>query len=199
MERGQIVFSPSVPQAIEKAFKNEPLYKTDPAVPEPYSRSIRRAISFKIETTASNFAQYVRTVKAFIAARLPFRYIANAGTFLEDKVESREVTAPIRDGWQNKAAEIAEDSGKVIAWQDRGEGIEVTHQLPSGVSGEQGKVIPITDYLADVENKQQKVGVVEGVAVFTNQPPQLTQPSSGSLAPKDNPYLQAPADLKKAA
>lgn len=177
-----------LPEAYSKAFQ------TDPDITIPEKESTKKVVSFRIGATVGNFAQYVRTIKAFIAARLPFRYIANAGTFLKDQVETKEAIASIRNGWQNKAAEIAENPSQVIAWQDRGEEIMVTNQLPSGVSGKQGKIIAIVPYLANSENTGQKIGVIEGIGVNSTQPSQL--PNS---AQSDNPYLQAPAKLEKAA
>lgn len=46
-----------------------------------------RAKSFKVKTTAHDFVQYVRTVKAYALAGMPFADIANAGDLLGDEVE----------------------------------------------------------------------------------------------------------------
>lgn len=159
------------------------LQKTDEA-------SVLRAKSFRITSGMSNFAQYVRTVKAYAWAGMPYEHIANAGDELGDIVERREIDASILRTSQTKAGEIAEDENKIMAWQNRGEVISVSHQLPSPnpVTGQE--VVPITRNLSTQQNQKHSLNVLEGIAVFNNQPKQLS----------DNPYLQAPANinLKKA-
>lgn len=83
----------------------------------------------------------------------------------------------------------AGDENKIMAWQNRGEVISVSHQLPSHnpVTGQE--VVPITQNLSTQQNQKHSLNVLEGIAVFNNQPQQLS----------DNPYLQAAAEFKKAA
>lgn len=119
-----------------------------------------RAKSFKISSVMQNFAQYVRTVKAYALAGMPLEHIANAGDHLGDLVERGEIDASLLQTSQSKAGEIAEDENQIMAWQNRGERISIVNQLPSVQPKKE------TEIVVPVEN---------------------------------NPYLIAPAQLKKAA
>lgn len=46
--------------------------------------SVIRAKSFKINSAMQNFAQYIRTVKAYALAGMPLVHIANAGEEIGD-------------------------------------------------------------------------------------------------------------------
>lgn len=150
-------------------------------------RSAIRAKSFKVTSHTQNFAQYVATVKAYALAGMPFEHIANAGDFLGDQVERGEIDAPILEGWQEKAGEVAEDKSKILSWQNRGEIISIMPQISSASITNQ-ELIPISQQLSTTQNPDQTINVVEGIAVFN-------QKTSGQL--ENNPYLSAPADLKK--
>lgn len=147
-----------------------------------------RAKSFKIISAPPNFAQYVRTVKAYALAGMPLEHIANAGDHLGDIVERGEIDASLLQTSQSKAGEIAEDANKIMAWQNRGEQISIINQLPSAQPIKETEIVPVSNNLTSNPNQEQTVNVLEGIAVFNNQPPI-----------ENNPYLIAPAQLKKAA
>lgn len=144
------------------------------------SSSKIRAKSFRISSGQQNYTQYAATVKAYALAGMPFEHIANAGDFLGDPVERGEIDAPILTGWQELAGEVTEDKSKILSWQNRGEIISITPQLSSlSVTGQE-----------TVTNPDQTRDVVEGIGVFN-------QTDNSQLM--TNPYLKAPAGLKKAA
>lgn len=165
-------------------------------LPTPSEPFTKRAKAFKVTSSSANFRQYQRTVRAYMEAGLPFEHIANAGESLRDPVERQELDASFLNELQNKAGEIAEDENNIIAWQDRGERISVTAQLPqSSIQGTE--VVPISSDLTQTQEPGiQERGVIEGIGVFTK--------SSDKL--EDNPYLKpiqdskpVPDFLKKAA
>ena len=152
--------------------------------------SVIRAKSYKVTSGNQNYSQYVNTIKAYAQAGMPFEHIANAGEYIGDLVEKGEIDTSLIEGWQEKAGEIAEEESKVLAWQNRGEIISLTHQIgsPSPLTG--GEVVPVTQNLTTEQNPSQNLNVLEGIAVFN-------QADNSQL--EANPYLQAPADFKKAA
>lgn len=170
------------------------------------NKSVIRAKSFKVSSAMQNFAQYVRTVKAYALAGLPLEHIANAGEEIGDIVERQEIDANLLESSQSKAGEIAEDEGKIMAWQNRGEKISIVNQLPSAQPLKETEIVPAANNLTTAGiNPEQKVNVLEGIAVFAsggganyNQPQQINS-NQGDSQLEANPYLQAPADLKKTA
>lgn len=147
-----------------------------------------RAKSFKINSAMQNFAQYVRTVKAYALAGLPLVHIANAGEEIGDLVEREEIDAAVLESSQSKAGEIAEDKDKILAWQNRGEQISIINQLPSAQPLKETEIVPVSNNLTTSSPiQEQTLNVVEGIAVFNQNNSQLDT----------NPYLQAPANLKK--
>lgn len=154
------------------------------------TQSAIRAKSFKISSAMQNFAQYVRTVKAYALAGLPLEHIANAGDEIGDLVERAEIDASVLESSQSKAGEIAEDENKILAWQNRGEKISIVNQLSSAQPLKETEIVPVTNNLTTSNpSQEQTLNVVEGIAVFNQDNSQL----------ETNPYLRAPADLKKAA
>lgn len=149
-----------------------------------------RAKSFKVTSGTGNYSQYVSTIKAYALAGMPFEHIANAGEYIGDSVEKGELDASLIAGWQEKAGEIAEEESKVLAWQNRGDVISVTQQLdaPASLTGQE--VVRSSQDLTSQQNQPQNLNVLEGIAVFNQQDNNQLQA---------NPYLSAPADLKKAA
>lgn len=155
-----------------------------------------RAKSFKINSVTANFAQYVRTVKAYALAGLPLVHIANAGEEIGDLVERAEIDASLLESSQSKAGEIAEDENKILAWQNRGEQISIINQLPSAQPLRETEIVPISNDVAIPQaNPPQTANVLEGIAVFNSQPQQINNQGNSRL--ESNPYLHAPADLKK--
>lgn len=156
-----------------------------------------RAKSFRVNSGKQNYAQYVSTVKAYVLAGMPFEHIANAGEQLGDEVERGELDAPLQEGWEAKVGETVEDESKILSWQNRGEVISVTRQIasPNPVTGQE--VVQSTRDLATGQNHQQNLNVLEGIAVFNN-PQSLPNASSQNQNLENNPFLNAPADLKKA-
>lgn len=158
--------------------------------------SVIRAKSFKISSATQNFAQYVRTVKAYALAGLPLVHIANAGEEIGDLVERAEIDASLLESSQSKAGEIAEDENKILAWQNRGEQISIINQLPSAQPLKETEIVPVSNDVAIPQaNPPQTANVLEGIAVFNNQPQQINNQGNSQL--DSNPYLRAPADLKK--
>ena len=132
-----------------------------------------------------NFAQYARTVKAYALAGLPLEHIANAGDYLGDPVERKEMDASLLESSQTKAGEIAEDENKIMAWQNRGERISIVNQLQEGKPLKTTEIVPVTNNLITADtNSPQTLNVFEGIAVFNNRS-QL----------ENNPFLKAPQDL----
>lgn len=159
--------------------------------------SLVRAKSYKI-TSARNYAQYVRTVKAYALAGLPLEHIANAGEEIGDLVERAEIDASLLENSQSKAGEIAEDENKIMAWQNRGEKISIVNQLSSPQPLKETEIVPVSnDLTTSNPNQQHSLNVLEGIAVFNNQPQQVSNQNNSQL--ETNPYLNAPANLKKAA
>lgn len=153
-----------------------------------------RAKSFKINSANHNFSQYARTVKAYALAGLPLEHIANAGDHLGDPVERQEVDAALLT--QTKAGEIAEDENKIMAWQNRGEQISIVNQLQATQPLKETEIVPVTNNLTTTNpNQPQTLNVLEGIAVFNNQPQKLP-PSQSNSQLENNPYLRAPANLK---
>lgn len=152
--------------------------------------SLTRAKSFKVTTPIQNYAQYIRTVKAYALAGMPFEHIANAGDLLEDQVERGEIDASLIEGLQGKAGEIAEDESKLLAWQNRGERISISHQLPTPTATTDQELVPISQELTTVEPSSEKtLDVIEGIGVFNQNP-------AGQL--DNNPYLKPiPPEIKK--
>lgn len=148
-----------------------------------------RAKSFKVNSHQQNFSQYVRTVKAYALAGLPLEHIANAGEEIGDIVERAEIDAALLESSKSKAGEIAEDEGKIMAWQNRGEQISIVNQLPFAQPQKQTEIVPAS-------NQGQTVNVLEGIAVFNNQPQPLSNTDTNTQI-ESNPYLQAPANLTK--
>ncbi len=156
------------------------------------TNSRTRARSFNIRKVPThNYAQYVRTVKAYALAGMTFEDIANAGDFLEDEVERLEIDAPLQQDWKNMAGEVAEDESKILAWQARGETVSITDQLSSPAGNTGKEVMIISKDLVTVEqNTEQTIEVIEGIKVSLEVDSQL----------ENNPYLQSiVGDLKKAA
>lgn len=162
----------------------------DIEIVNPTEVSPIRAKSFKISSGVQNFAQYARTVKAYALAGLPLKHIANAGDFLGDPVERKEVDASLLKASQTKAGEIAEDENKIMAWQSRGEQISIVNQLQATQPLKETEIVPVTNNLTTANaSGPQTLNVLEGIAVFNNRP----QPLPGNQTNfrlENNPYLK---------
>lgn len=92
MERqGQIVFSSSVPKAFNKAFENEPLYKTDPTVStvEPDKDSLLKIWSDKPD-------QYEDILEAYAnAPEVSGKTMIDAANDIEDIGEIEVIREPL--------------------------------------------------------------------------------------------------------
>lgn len=145
--------------------------------------SVARFKFSKITTNPEDLPQWGRTTRAVMEAGISLDVLNEAGDERGDKVERMVLDAPSTHNLQGKVGEIIEGKDHIQAWQEMGE-VLVTKQLPNPNS-EAGVVT--------FENtEQQTIGVVEGMGVFSNQPTQIQNLS-------ENPYLKAPADIKKAA
>lgn len=168
----------------------------DIEIVNPTGVSPIRAKSFKVSSGVQNFAQYARTVKAYALAGLPLEHIANAGDFLGDPVERKEVDASLLESSQTKAEEIAEDENRIMAWQNRGEQISIINQLQATQPMKETEIVPVINNLAPANsNQSQTLNVLEGIAVFNNQPQPLPGNQTNSQL-ENNPYLKTPANLK---
>lgn len=157
-----------------------------------------RAKSFKVIAPTQNYSQYIRTVKAYALAGLPFEHIANAGDLLGDKIEKGEVDASVEANWQNRVGEIAEDDSKILAWQNRGERILITRQLSQPISAAENELVNQPRNLAaNTAGNEQSLNVLEGIAVFNQQPQSLPNASNANSGLENNPYLKAPPILNK--
>lgn len=162
-----------------------------------------RTRSFKIRTSPPNLKQFVAAVNAYALAGMPFEHIANAGDFLGDEVERKEIDAPLQQEWKNKVGEVVEYEKQVMAWQARGETASTTPELPSPQPITHQEVVVISKDLTTIEPTQdQTVRVIEGINVSLKQdsPSVLPNSTSHDQALENNPYLQPIAgNLKKAA
>lgn len=161
---------------------------------------ISRAKSFQIRASQTNYDQIATTIKAYAVAGMPFEHIANAGEEIGEVVERGEIDASIKDGWQDKKGEIAEDRGKILAWQSRGERISVIAQISSPLNNKD--LAPYTENsVTNLYTQPQTIDVIEGIsAVTTNQPSLSDKTTPSNITDiSQSPYLTAPAILKKAA
>ncbi len=128
--------------------------------------SVTRAKSFQVKTSPHNYVQYVKTVKAYALAGMSFEHIANAGDYLGDEVERNEVDAPLQNSRQSKIGEVVEDAQGILAWQNRGERVSITHQLSSTATSTGKEVVVISQDLITTEATQdQTIDVLEGIKV----------------------------------
>lgn len=158
---------------------------------------ISRARSFKIRASKPNFEQVVNTIKALAVAGMPFVYAANGSEAIGELVERRETDAPIKDGWQTKAGEIAEKEGEILAWQNREESITLVPQIGSPIGS--SEIIPFTPNAMTNSNTPQTINVIEGISASQQQPSLVDAIPSNITDISQNRYLNAPAILKKAA
>ncbi len=135
-----------------------------------FPSSETRAKGFKIKAPVKNFMQYVKTVKAYIAASMPVEHIVNAAIVLADPVERAEFDALLKSNWQEKSSEIAECEGEILAWQNRGEIAQVIGQLPS--AGGNDGIVLVSRELTDT-TQGGNLRVVEGIAVVEDSNSQL--------------------------
>lgn len=150
-------------------------------IPEPTKPgSIVRFKFSKISTKVHDIAQYGRTTRALMNAGMTLDILADAGEERGDQVERMEVDAPNTHNLQRKVGEIIEAQDHIQAWQEMGE-VLITRQLPNPTS--ESGIVPFET------TEQQKIRVVEGVGVFSNQ--------NQADQLENNRYLNAPADLKK--
>lgn len=146
-----------------------------------------RARSFNVRTTGKDYAQYANTIKAYALAGMPFEHIANAGDHLGDLVERLELDAPIQESWKNKIGEIAEDKGKIMAWQTRGEKVPISHQLSEAGAVTGMEMVTISQEITIADSEEKTIDVVEGIAVVKKDS-FLEENSNAAL--ENNPFLK---------
>lgn len=139
-----------------------------------------KARSYKICASPHDLAQYARTTKACLSARLSFSLIAGAADSLGDRVERQEVDVPIQNDWQNQDGEVVEteDGNKILGWQARGEKALTLPQLSSSVPTPAeitGREIISISQLTNPSSTQQQteVDVLEGISVEPKTPVSL--------------------------
>jgi len=150
-----------------------------------------RARSFNVKTTGRDYAQYANTIKAYALAGMPFEHIANAGDHLGDIVERLELDAPIQKSWKQMTGEIAEDEGKIMAWQTRGEKVPLSHQLSEATTVTGMEMVTISQEITVAGSGEKTIDVVEGIAVVKKDP--FLQENTNS-ALENNPYLKPPTN-----
>ncbi len=156
-----------------------------------------RAKSYKVIAPTQNYAQYIRTIKAYALAGLPFEHIANAGDFLGDQIEKGEIDAPVDINSQEKVGEVVEDESKILAWQNRGERILVIRQIAQPISVTGNELVNQSQNLTvNNTNNPQTLNVLEGIAVYNQQPQNLPNASTPNSQLENNPYLKAPPIIK---
>jgi len=162
---------------------------------KPAEPTTTKAKAFDIKLTSNiNLDQYNRTIQSFTTAGMSYEGIANAAISIGDNVQVKEIYATLQST-SSKVGEVITGENKTMAWQNIGEQITVNF-LPQATAGTE--IIPGTGNVVEFAPKQeQKVNVIEGIALSTDQPANLPQNDSIS----NNPYLRAPADIsvKKAA
>ncbi len=159
-----------------------------------------RAKSFNVKTTGRDYAQYANTIKAYALAGMPFEHIANAGDHLGDLVERLELDAPIQESWkhlpagrQGKIGEIAEDEGKIMAWQTRGEKVPMSHQLSQATTVTGMEMVTISQEITLSGSEEKTIDVVEGIAVVRKD--SFLEGNMNS-ALENNVFLKTPTNLK---
>lgn len=193
MERqGQIVFSPTVPQAFNEAFEKEPAYKTDPTAPVPtiYTRILA--------PSSPDVEQYGRVAESLNALGWDNaeEILINSAKERADIVESIEFVAPLKD-MGNKVGELIISPGSIQWWRAKGP-ILITNKLP--IQPNQGRQVIVGQSVQEnAVDQTEKVRVIESVGIFTNQASQLPQATFEIADQEKNPYLLAPAKLNKAA
>lgn len=170
-----------------------PFQKTSIQQLPPGSSPIR-AKSFKVVANDQNYAQYVSAIKAYALAGMPFEHIANAGEYIGDSVEKGEIDTALIEGWQEKMGEVAEEESKILAWQNRGDVISITHQLPTATPTSEHEIMPTSQDLTQ-QTQPQNTNVLEGIAVY-NQQDSLNNTSTQTQSLENNPFLKAPATIK---
>lgn len=135
---------------------------------------------YKIISPPQDFGQYNRTLKAYLKAGMPLEHIANAGEQIGDPVEKGQVDAPILPS--QKAAEIREGTGQVMAWQNRGEVVTLRPQLGTseGLTGTE-LIITTQELASNQVGQNQSIEVIEGIAIDT-APQELIVDQEVSLA-----------------
>lgn len=155
--------------------------------------SVKQAKSFKVETRDLNFEQYAKTIRAYALAGMPFEHIANAGDFLGDEVERKEVNAPFQNKNQSKIGEVAEDKSQILAWQARGERAALVHQIDSP-AGTGTEIVLVSRDIAKSDN-EQTVEVLEGIKVVKQTGVLADESQEKKL--KENPFLRSPSLFKR--
>lgn len=182
-----------IPKVFVDAFKKEPVYKTDPTTPTPV-----RAKSYRITADPRNYNQIIETIKAYKRAGMPFEHVANAGEEIGEIVERAEIDAPVNQ--ISEASEGIIDRSQALFWQNRGEVITITPQIsaPNNLSGNE-LTQTTSNLVQDAQSAELKLNVVEGIGVFNQEAQGLQNASSNNTSLENNPFLTAPANLKKAA
>lgn len=146
----------------------------------------------KILTNPEDIIQWGITTKAVMAAGISLTVLEKAGIERGDQVDSVELSTLSSHNLHGKIGEVIEGPNHIQAWQERGE-VLITNQLESPeVNDTNNNIIPFPNM------KPQTIKVIEEVGVFTDIPTQISQPAN-NLDLTNNPYLLAPAELKKAA
>lgn len=174
-------------------------FQSKTAAKAPNDFSTTRAKSFRVKTSPGDFAQYVKTIKAYALAGMPFNHIANAGDILGDEVERQEIDTPLQNNWQDKIGELQEDENQILAWQTRGETASINHQLSAPDQSLGREVVIVSNSLTVEQKPQQTIDVLEGIKVLKQDRFSLPDPNSNQEL-ENNPYLKVPPqEIKKSS
>lgn len=159
------------------------------AVDPQKGTEIVREKHWEIKAPWYDVPQYGKVLDALDIAGMSYEEAAKAGDARGDQVTEGETDVPMQKGWQNETGGIIQDEHRILRWKNRGEVITVTHLLSSSsITGQE--IVSISP--------SQTRNVVEGIAVFSQEVQSLQNiPTDVDL--ENNPYLNALADIKKAA
>lgn len=149
-----------------------------------------------IFTLMQDVPQYGRVAESLDKAGLPQEILINTANERGDRVVLTSVLLPVGQSFRIKTGvEIGPDYVISVRKSDR---VLITSQLPN--SQHEQSIIP-TNQITENQTAQE-VKVLEGVGIFPEQPTKLaqtapTQNQNPNLI--NNPFLNAPAILKKAA
>jgi len=175
---------------------------SSPILPKPQGESQLLSSKFyRVFPGPNDVDQTILTIDKYTeAGNMDYEDIANALEGLGYRVDRFDSNAPMAAGWQTRGNDPVEDKHKYLRWQNRHETILLA-ELPSPIAeGQDANIIPISHMMTNNQSTLvQKIDVIEGIGVVKPQQPQLAYESSYDFERSNNSYLNAPADIKKAA
>ena len=158
---------------------------TGARIPEPVEipqgTSLATIRNSRILTSLSDIGQWGRVAAIIDRLNWPVEILIRSAIERGDVVESVEAIAPLKDT-KGQVGELIIGPDSVQLWQEKGH-VLITGRLPVQTAENTQKSTVISS--VNQPNQPKETRVIESVGVFADQ--------------TSNPYLQAPADLKKAA